>query len=298
MLTPDTAHGTNPATVTMAGLEVVKVATNADGGVDIDDLREKADRDVACLMLTNPNTLGLFDPNIEAIAEIVHSVGATLYYDGANLNAVMGLSRPGDMGFDIVHFNLHKSFTQPHGGGGPGSGPIAVSDRVAPFLPVPLVVRREDGSFDLDHDRPRSIGRLRGFHGNYGCFVRAYAYICSLGADGLKDASETAVLNANYLLARLREKGIAEYLPLAYGELCMHEFVLSGGPMKRELKLKTLDLAKRLLDFGFHPPTVYFPLLVEEALMVEPTRPRPPRRWTRSRTRSRRSCARGSATPP
>jgi glycine dehydrogenase subunit 2 len=183
----------------------------------------------------------------------------------------MGLSRPGDMGFDIVHFNLHKSFTQPHGGGGPGSGPIAVSDRVAPFLPVPLVVQREDGTFDLDHDRPRSIGRLRGFQGNYGCFVRAYAYICSLGADGLKDASETAVLNANYLLARLREKGIAQYLPLAYGDLCMHEFVLSGGPMKRELKLKTLDLAKRLLDFGFHPPTVYFPLLVEEALMVEPT---------------------------
>ncbi len=271
VLTPDTAHGTNPATVTMAGLEVVKVATNADGGVDIDDLRAKADRDVACLMLTNPNTLGLFDPNIETIAEIVHEVGATLYYDGANLNAVMGLSRPGDMGFDIVHFNLHKSFTQPHGGGGPGSGPIAVSDRVAPFLPVPVVVRREDGSYDLDHDRPRSIGRLRGFHGNYGCFVRAYAYICSLGGDGLKDASETAVLNANYLLARLREKGIAEYLPLAYGDLCMHEFVLSGGPMKRELKLKTLDLAKRLLDFGFHPPTVYFPLLVEEALMVEPT---------------------------
>jgi glycine dehydrogenase subunit 2 len=271
VLTPDTAHGTNPATVTMAGLEVVKVDTNADGGVDIEDLRAKADRDVACLMLTNPNTLGLFDPNIEEIAQIVHGVGATLYYDGANLNAVMGLSRPGDMGFDIVHFNLHKSFTQPHGGGGPGSGPIAVSDRVAPFLPVPLVVQREDGTFDLDHDRPRSIGRLRGFQGNYGCFVRAYAYICSLGADGLKDASETAVLNANYLLARLREKGIAQYLPLAYGDLCMHEFVLSGGPMKRELKLKTLDLAKRLLDFGFHPPTVYFPLLVEEALMVEPT---------------------------
>jgi len=271
VLTPDTAHGTNPATVTMAGLEVVKVATNADGGVDIDDLRAKADSDVACLMLTNPNTLGLFDPNIEEIARIVHGVGATLYYDGANLNAVMGLSRPGDMGFDIVHFNLHKSFTQPHGGGGPGSGPIAVSDRVAPFLPVPVVVQREDGSFDLDADRPRSIGRLRGFQGNYGCFVRAYAYICSLGADGLKDASETAVLNANYLLARLREQGIAEYLPLAYGDLCMHEFVLSGGPMKRDLKLKTLDLAKRLLDFGFHPPTVYFPLLVDEALMVEPT---------------------------
>ena len=271
VLTPDTAHGTTPATVTMAGFEVVKVATNPDGGVDVEDLRAKADGDVACLMLTNPNTLGLFDPNIAEIAEIVHGVGATLYYDGANLNAVMGISRPGDMGFDIVHFNLHKSFTQPHGGGGPGSGPIAVSERIAPFLPVPVVVARDDGTFDLDHERPKSIGRLRGFHGNYGCFVRSYAYICSLGGDGLKDASEAAVLNANYLLARLKEHGVAEYLPLAYGDLCMHEFVLSGGPMKRELQIKTLDLAKRLLDFGFHPPTVYFPLLVEEALMVEPT---------------------------
>jgi glycine dehydrogenase subunit 2 len=281
VLTPDTAHGTNPATVTMAGLEVVKVATNADGGVDVEDLRAKADEDVACLMLTNPNTLGLFDPNIEQIADIVHAVGATLYYDGANLNAVMGLSRPGDMGFDIVHFNLHKSFTQPHGGGGPGAGPIAVSERIAPYLPLPIVARAagRNGSgtqFELVQEAAegpgsKSIGRLRGFHGNYGCFVRAYAYICSLGADGLKDASESAVLNANYLLARLREKGIAEHLPAAYGELCMHEFVLSGGPMKRNLQIKTLDLAKRLLDYGFHPPTVYFPLLVEEALMVEPT---------------------------
>ncbi len=331
VLTPDTAHGTNPATVTMAGLEVVKLATNAAGGVDLDDLRAKAGPDVACLMLTNPNTLGLFDPAIEEIAQIVHGVGATLYYDGANLNAVMGLSRPGDMGFDIVHFNLHKSFTQPHGGGGPGSGPIAVSERIAPFLPVPVVVKRGDrhgfaggargedalggppaaegGSeavFDLDYGEgmvgSKSIGRLRGFQGNYGCFVRAYAYICSLGAEGLRDASETAVLNANYLLARLREQGVAEYLPLAYSNaqpnpssphdkphttvpsppgdgtdgggalrLCLHEFVLSGGPMRRELGIKTLDLAKRLLDFGFHPPTVYFPLLVDEALMVEPT---------------------------
>ncbi len=275
VLTPDTAHGTNPATVTMAGFEVVKIATNPDGGVDLDDLRAKADADVACLMLTNPNTLGLFDPNIQEIAQIVHGVGATLYYDGANLNAVMGLSRPGDMGFDIVHFNLHKSFTQPHGGGGPGSGPIAVSERIQPFLPVPRVVRSEDGSFDLFGEEERagsqSIGRLRGFQGNYGCFVRSYAYICSLGAPGLKDASETAVLNANYLLARLRQLGVCDQLPLAYGELCLHEFVLSGGPMKRNLKIKTLDLAKRLLDYGFHPPTVYFPLLVDEALMVEPT---------------------------
>ena len=226
-------------------------------------------------MLTNPNTLGLFDPNISEIAEIVHGVGATLYYDGANLNAVMGLSRPGDMGFDIVHFNLHKSFTQPHGGGGPGSGPIAVSDRIAPFLPVPVVVAARGRQFRPGlRPAAESIGRLRGFHGNYGCFVRSYAYICSLGGDGLKDASEAAVLNANYLLARLKKMAhppVAEYLPLAYGELCMHEFVLSGGPMKRELQIKTLDLAKRLLDFGFHPPTVYFPLLVDEALMVEPT---------------------------
>jgi len=270
VLTPDSAHGTNPATVTMAGYTVVKVGTNADGGVDLDDLRAKADKDVACLMLTNPNTLGIFDPNIEEIASIVHGVGATLYYDGANLNAIMGVSRPGDMGFDIVHFNLHKSFTQPHGGGGPGSGPIAVSDRMEPYLMNPRIVKEGEG-FDLRDASEKSIGRLRGFQGNYGCFVRSYAYIRSLGAEGLKDASETAVLNANYLLARLRRDGVADKLPLAFGELCMHEFVLSGSPMKRELGIKTLDLAKRLLDHGYHPPTVYFPLLVDEALLVEPT---------------------------
>jgi glycine dehydrogenase subunit 2 len=276
VLTPDTAHGTNPATVTMAGYEVVKVGTDERGGVDLDDLREKATDDVACLMLTNPNTLGVFDENITEIARIVHDAGATLYYDGANLNAVMGRTRPGDMGFDIVHFNLHKTFTQPHGGGGPGAGPIAVSDRIEPYLPRPQVVRREGvnghgPSFDLDFDRPKSIGRLRGFQGNYGVFVRSYAYILSLGGDGLQEASETAVLNANYLLARLKEQGVAEYLPAAYDRLCMHEFVLSGAPMKKQLGLKTLDLAKRLLDHGFHPPTVYFPLLVDEALLVEPT---------------------------
>jgi glycine dehydrogenase subunit 2 len=273
VLIPDTAHGTNPATVTMAGFETVKVGTNADGGVDLDDLRAKADATVACLMLTNPNTLGLFDPNIEEIAHIVHQAGATLYYDGANLNAVMGISRPGDMGFDIVHFNLHKSFTQPHGGGGPGSGPIAVSDRIAPYLPVPRIVMSEgaDGPvYDLDHDQPKSIGRLRGFQGNYGVFVRAYAYIRTLGGAGLREASEIAVLNANYLLARLIELA-GDHLPPAYDRLCMHEFVLSGAPMKRQLGIRTLDLAKRLLDHGYHPPTVYFPLLVEEALLVEPT---------------------------
>jgi glycine dehydrogenase subunit 2 len=294
VLAPDTSHGTNPATVTMAGFEVVKVATNEQGGVEMDDLRGKVDDEVACLMLTNPNTLGLFDENIAEIAALIHEVGGTLYYDGANLNAVMGHSRPGDMGFDIVHVNLHKSFSQPHGGGGPGAGPIAVSERIEPFLPRPQVVRRskenaeprwserdglmnsraEQGEghyFDLDHDRPRSIGRLRGFQGNFGVFVRSYAYILSLGADGLAEASETAVLNANYLKARLAEGRAGERLPVAFDRHCMHEFVLSGKPMKRDLGIATLDLAKRLLDFGFHPPTVYFPLLVDEALMIEPT---------------------------
>jgi glycine dehydrogenase subunit 2 len=276
VLTPDTAHGTNPATVTMAGYEVVKVATADDGGVDLDDLRAKADDSVASLMLTNPNTLGIFDRNIREIAEITHGVGGTLYYDGANLNAIMGHSRPGDMGFDIVHLNLHKSFSQPHGGGGPGAGPITVSDRIAPYLPVPRIVRTEgvNGSgptFGLEHEQEKSIGRLRGFQGNFGVFVRSYAYICSLGADGLKEASETAVLNANYLLAKLREGRAGKRLPLAFGERCMHEFVLTGKPAARELKVKTLDVAKRLLDYGFHPPTIYFPLLVDEALMFEPT---------------------------
>jgi glycine dehydrogenase subunit 2 len=276
VLTPDTAHGTNPATVTMAGYEVVKLGTNPVGGVDLDDLRAAIDDDVACLMLTNPNTLGVFDENIEEIAKIVHDSGAVLYYDGANLNAVMGRSRPGDMGFDIVHFNLHKTFTQPHGGGGPGAGPIAVSDRIEPFLPRPQVVEAapDNGAkarYDLDYDRPKSIGRLRGWQGNFGVFVRSYAYICSLGGDGLTEASETAVLNANYLRALLADPAIAEYLPIAFDRVCMHEFVLSGRGAKDKLGIKTLDIAKRLLDHNVHPPTVYFPLLVDEALMIEPT---------------------------
>jgi glycine cleavage system P protein (glycine dehydrogenase) subunit 2 len=276
VLTPDTAHGTNPATVTMAGYEVVKLASNEKGGIDLDDLRSKTGDDTACLMLTNPNTLGVFDENIEEIASIVHEAGGTLYYDGANLNAIMGHCRPGDMGFDIVHVNLHKSFSQPHGGGGPGAGPIACSDRIEPFLPRPQVVRSEpqnggEPSFDLDFERPKSIGRLRGFQGNFGVFVRSYAYILSLGGDGLQEASETAVLNANYLLARLSEGRAGKYTPVAFENRPMHEFVLSGAPAKKELGIKTLDIAKRLLDFGMHPPTVYFPLLVDEALMVEPT---------------------------
>jgi glycine dehydrogenase subunit 2 len=274
VLTPDTAHGTNPASVTMAGYEVVKVATNQDGGVDMEDLRSKVDEDVACLMLTNPNTLGVFDSNIAEIAGLVHEAGGLLYYDGANLNAIMGQARPGDMGFDIVHVNLHKSFSQPHGGGGPGAGPIAVSERVEPFIPRPQVVKVADGeggwNYDLDEDRPKSIGRMRGFQGNFGVFVRSYAYILSLGGDGLSEASRLAVLNANYLKHRLSEGRAGKYLPVGFDRHCMHEFVLSGAPMKKQLGIKTLDLAKRLLDFGFHPPTVYFPLLVEEALMVEP----------------------------
>ncbi|HNC06609.1 MAG TPA: aminomethyl-transferring glycine dehydrogenase subunit GcvPB, partial [Solirubrobacterales bacterium] len=250
------------------------------------------DDDVACLMLTNPNTLGVFDENISEIASLVHDAGGLLYYDGANLNAIMGQARPGDMGFDIVHVNLHKSFSQPHGGGGPGAGPIAVSERVEPFIPRPQVVKGEveikfpdehlpegfesgdmdhkEPFYDLDYDRPKSIGRLRGFQGNFGVFVRSYAYILSLGGDGLSEASEQAVLNANYLKKLLSEGRAGKYLPVAFDRHCMHEFVLSGAPMKKELGVKTLDLAKRLLDFGFHPPTVYFPLLVDEALMVEP----------------------------
>jgi glycine dehydrogenase subunit 2 len=300
VLTPDTAHGTNPASVTMAGYDVVKVATDERGGVELDDLRAKVGPATACLMLTNPNTLGLFDENILEITRAVREAGGTLYYDGANLNAIMGRSRPGDMGFDIVHVNLHKSFSQPHGGGGPGAGPIAVSDRIEPYLPVPRIVRGEGpeaggdavpptdsgapameadarraadarARYDLDFDQPRSIGRLRGFQGNFGVFVRAYAYILSLGGDGLAEASETAVLNANYLLARLRRGRARSRLPLAFDRTCMHEFVLSGRPAKRELGVSALDIAKRLLDFGFHPPTIYFPLLVEEAMMVEPT---------------------------
>ncbi len=278
VLIPDTAHGTNPATVTMAGYEPVAVGTAADGGVDLDDLRAKADERTACLMLTNPNTLGLFDRNIAEIARIVRGVGATLYYDGANLNAVMGLSRPGDMGFDIVHFNLHKTFTQPHGGGGPGAGPVAVAEHLEPFLPKPVVVRerRGDGfAFRLDYDRPRSIGRLRGFQGNFSTFVRAYAYIRALGAEGLREVSELAVLNANYLRARLAQGRAGRYLRPGFDRTCMHEFVLSAREAREQLGIRALDIAKRLLDWEVHPPTVYFPLLVEEALMIEPTETEP-----------------------
>jgi glycine dehydrogenase subunit 2 len=264
VITADTAHGTNPASVTMAGYNLRKVETDARGNLDLDDLRSKVDARTAGLMLTNPSTLGLFDENIEEVAAIFHEAGALLYYDGANLNAVCGISRPGDMGFDIVHINLHKTFSQPHGGGGPGGGPIAVRESLEPFLPVPAVVRREDG-FGLDYDRPKSIGRVRAFTGPFGVFVRSYAYIRAYGP-ALREMSEAAVLNANYLLARLRN---AYELP--FDRLCMHEFVLSARSLKREHGVSALDVAKRLIDYGFHPPTIYFPLIVPEALMIEPT---------------------------
>ncbi len=264
VITADTAHGTNPASVTMAGYKLQKVETDARGNLDLDDLRAKVDARTAGLMLTNPSTLGLFDENIEEVAAIFHEAGALLYYDGANLNAVCGISRPGDMGFDIVHINLHKTFSQPHGGGGPGGGPIVVRDRLEPFLPVPAVVRERDG-FGLDYDRPKSIGKVRGFFGPFGVFVRSYAFIRAYGPE-LREMSEVAVLNANYLLARLKD----DY-DLPYDRLCMHEFVLSARTLKREHGVTALDIAKRLMDYGFHPPTIYFPLVVPEALMIEPT---------------------------
>jgi glycine dehydrogenase subunit 2 len=262
---PDTAHGTNPASVTMAGYEMTPVKTDPRGNIDVDDLREKVDEHTAALMLTNPSTLGLFDEKIEEISEIFHGAGALMYYDGANLNAVCGVSRPGDMGFDIVHINLHKTFSQPHGGGGPGGGPIAVRDMLEPFLPVPAVIRKGDGAFALDFDRPHSIGKVRGYTGPFGVFVRSYAYIRMYGPR-LREMSEAAVLNANYILARL--KGTYD---LPFDRLCMHEFVLSARSLKREHGATALDVAKRLMDYGFHPPTIYFPLIVPEALMIEPT---------------------------
>jgi glycine dehydrogenase subunit 2 len=261
---PDTAHGTNPASVTMAGYELTNVQTDPRGNIDVDDLRAKVNDETAGLMITNPSTVGLFDENIEEISRIFHDAGALMYYDGANLNAVCGISRPGDMGFEIVHINLHKTFSQPHGGGGPGGGPIAVSERLEPYLPTPAIVRGEDG-FRLDYDRPRSIGKVRGFYGPFGVFVRSYAFIRAYGPQ-LREMSEAAVLNANYLLALLRD---AYELP--FDRLCMHEFVLSARRLKREHGATALDVAKRLMDYGFHPPTIYFPLIVPEALMIEPT---------------------------
>ncbi|MGE5509459.1 MAG: aminomethyl-transferring glycine dehydrogenase subunit GcvPB [Chitinophagales bacterium] len=268
VLVPDSAHGTNPASAALVGFEVVSIPSNARGGVDLEALKKAIGPDTAALMLTNPNTLGLFDEGITAIAEIVHQAGALLYYDGANLNAVLGKARPGDMGFDVVHLNLHKTFATPHGGGGPGSGPVGVKDGLVPYLPVPRVVKDEtpEGArFRLDYDRPQTIGKVKAFYGNFLVAVKAYTYIRALGAAGLAAASEDAVLNANYLLAKLRP-----HFDVPFDRLCKHEFVLSGNRQKAK-GVKTLDMAKRLLDFGFHAPTIYFPLIVEEAMMIEPT---------------------------
>ncbi len=264
VIVPDSAHGTNPASATVAGYDTVTVKTNEKGLVDLEDLKSVVGDDTAALMLTNPNTLGLFEEDIVEMAKIVHGVGGKLYYDGANLNAVMSKARPGDMGFDAVHLNLHKTFTGPHGGGGPGSGPVGVHKDLAPFLPKPVLVKTDEG-FTFDYHRPQAIGRVKPFYGNFGINVRAYTYIRSMGPDGLKAVTENAVLNANYMMRRLEP-----YFDLPYTQHCKHEFVLSGRRQKK-LGVRTLDMAKRLLDFGYHPPTIYFPLNVEEGMMIEPT---------------------------
>ena len=267
VLIPDSAHGTNPASVRLAGLEAVAVPSNARGLVDVQALGELLDEQVAGLMLTNPNTLGLFEEDIQQITHLVHQAGGLVYYDGANLNAIMGRARPGDMGFDIVHINTHKTFATPHGGGGPGAGPVGVVESLVPFLPVPRVERSTDGTFHLDDACEASIGRTHAFHGNVGVLVRAYAYVFLLGADGLAEVSERAVLNANYLAWLL-----ADVLPLAHPDVRpMHEFVATVQRLRDETGVKALDVAKRLIDLGYHPPTVYFPLVVGEAMMIEPT---------------------------
>ena len=266
MLIPDSAHGTNPATASMAGFDTVPIKCDADGNVDMDDLRANIDGDLGGLMLTNPSTLGLFEPNILEISEIIHEAGGLLYYDGANLNAIMGISRPGDMGFDVVHLNLHKSFSTPHGGGGPGSGPVGVKGSLAGFLPRPVVTLDDAGKYHFNFDMPDSIGRVRSFYGNFGVYLKAYVYILANGAAGLKEVSESAVLNANYLMRRL-----GEFMTIEHDRICMHEFVATASPILKDYGVSGFDIAKRMLDFYVHPPTVYFPLIVKEALMFEPT---------------------------
>ncbi len=264
MIIPDSAHGTNPATCSMGGFTPIEIKSDKNGLVDLEALDAAMTEEVAGLMLTNPNTLGLFDKNIEKIAEIVHRKGGLLYYDGANMNAVMGHSRPGDMGFDVVHYNVHKTFSTPHGGGGPGGGPVGCKKELLPFLPKPVIAKNGDKYF-LDYDRPQSIGKVKDFYGHFAILVRAYTYILTMGSDGLRKASTNAVLNANYLLSQLKEN-----YNVPYDTICMHEFVL-GGLKNTETGVTTLDVAKGLIDRGFHPPTVYFPLIVHEALMIEPT---------------------------
>jgi glycine dehydrogenase subunit 2 len=268
VLVPDSAHGTNPASTAIAGYRVVQLKADAEGGVDLGDLERHLDAEVAALMITVPNTLGLFEPRILEITERCHAQGAQVYMDGANLNAVLGIARPGDLGFDVCHFNLHKTFTTPHGGGGPGAGPVGVKAHLEPYLPVPRVAREAE-RYRFDWDHPRSIGRVHAFWGNFGMLVRAYAYIRSLGAEGLTQATEQAVLNARYLRARLE----GAYEPAVPSPM-LHEVVFSDHTF-HDLGVSTLDVAKRLLDYGFHPPTIYFPLIVPGALMVEPTESEP-----------------------
>ncbi len=266
VLIPDSAHGTNPASAAIAGYTVKSVPSDASGGMDLAKLREMLTDEVAGLMLTCPNTLGLFNPHVSEICELIHSVDGVVYYDGANLNAIMGKTRPGDLGFDIVHLNLHKSFATPHGGGGPGAGPVGVAERLVEFLPVSVVVKREDGTYALEYDRPNSIGYIAPFYGNFAVVLRAYVYILMLGREGIERVAENAVLNANYVLAKLKDLyDVAVDLP------CMHECVLSAETLAKDCGVRALDISKGLIDRGFHPPTVYFPLTVHEALMVEPT---------------------------
>lgn len=265
VLIPDAAHGTNPASAAMAGFKVVAVKSREDGFVDIDDLASKLNDETAVFMITNPNTLGLFEPRIEEIAKMIHDAGGLVYLDGANMNAILGVTRPGDFGADLMHFNPHKTFSGPHGGGGPGAGPIAVAENLVPYLPTPIVVKDGRG-YRLDYHRPKSIGRVRSFFGSVGVLVRMYCYIRSHGPEGLRRIAEDAVLNANYLLALLKDT-----IPVPHGDRCMHEFVASPENLKSERGISTMDIAKRLLDYGFHAPTVYFPLIVHEAMMVEPT---------------------------
>ncbi|KAB3529981.1 glycine dehydrogenase subunit 2 [Alkaliphilus pronyensis] len=264
IIVPDSAHGTNPATAAVAGFEVVEVKSDEAGGVDIEGLKAVLNDEIAGLMLTNPSTLGLFEKNIKLISDLIHEAGGLLYYDGANMNAIMGICRPADMGFDVIHFNLHKTFSTPHGGGGPGSGPIGVREDLVQFLPVP-VVDKENDKYYLNYDLPNSIGKIKGFYGHFGVLVRAYSYILSMGSEGLREVSETAVLNANYLMNKLKS-----HYKVAVDKTCMHEFILSGLKEKT-LEVTTLDIAKRLLDYGYHPPTIYFPLIVDGAIMIEPT---------------------------
>ncbi len=265
ILIPDSAHGTNPASVTVAGFTAVPVKSGEDGLIDVSAVRDAMDDNVAGIMITNPNTLGLFEPNIKEICDVIHEAGGLVYMDGANLNALLGYVRPGDCGVDIVHFNLHKTFSTPHGGGGPGGGGVGVKVPLAPYLPVPRIVERH-GHFHLDWDYPESIGKVATFYGNFGVMVKAYTYIRMLGSKGLKRVAENAVINANYLRICLEP-----YYELPYPGICMHEVVFSGIKQKKEFGVKTLDIAKRLLDYGFHAPTIYFPLIVKEALMIEPT---------------------------